>query len=123
LFMAIALASAEYNFDKRPYMFVLRECVVQDDGSAPFFVGLYKEECDDVAAADRRLNTSYKRALSKIDRARQNQLRIEQRRWIVMTNDLCKLSSDGTVRDSDDAECFIREARSRTEYLRRGRFP
>jgi hypothetical protein len=56
LFMAIALASAEYNFDKRPYMFVLRECVVQDDGSAPFFVGLYKEECDDVAAADRRLN-------------------------------------------------------------------
>jgi uncharacterized protein YecT (DUF1311 family) len=116
LFVPLILAAMEVP-DNSGYFYIPSDCVAQNDGTDPIFWGLVKGECEEVAEADQRLNSAYKRVMLRLPSARKIQLRSEQRRWIKSTNRVCDLLLGGTVSRPDSADCFIREATKRTAEL------
>ena len=118
MFIALIMLASSQASDNIPYVYIENQCAAQGDGHQPIFWGIDKGACDDVATVDRRLNSTYKRVMSKLNRSQKNQLRHEQRLWIISKNDVCKLLSDGSIGNLDEVECFMREARNRIDYLK-----
>ena len=119
MFYLFILASGAYQPDNSGYFFIDRECVAQNDGHDPIFLGLVGDECEIVAAADKALNQAYRHALAKFEQTRRKQLKNEQRRWIKAAIVKCELDFDGAVRTPTAAGCYIREAESRTALLQK----
>jgi uncharacterized protein YecT (DUF1311 family) len=115
--LPILLASAQAS-DNIPYVYVRGHCVAQGDGTQLVFWGIGKGTCDDVALADRALNNAYRNTRSKLTVVRKRRLRNEQRQWIEATNIKCDSLPDGTIRNEDSADCFIREAAIRIAELK-----
>ena len=93
------------------------QCVTIESEPSRIHWGIAKEECDEIAKADRLLNDVYRLKLRSLGKAKQLSLRRSQRAWIKSTNRLCRLSEDGLINNEYSSECFATQAKQRVRYL------
>jgi uncharacterized protein YecT (DUF1311 family) len=105
--------------DNIPYHYVARHCAAQGDGHQAIFFGIDLETCEDVQVVDRRLNKVYRSKIISIDNRSKIALILEQRNWIIAKNSRCNLLADGSIGSYNEAECFIKEAKTRIGQIRR----